>query len=106
MTREELKRHCLKQIEMCEMWARLRGEETHRKIYEEHKLILELLEQEPVLDRVRAEISDNAFSVVNPKDTYEYINVIDLDSIDKIFNKYKSEIDPHESEDNNAEDSN
>ena len=56
MTREELKRHCLKQIENCEMWARLKGEEPHGKIYEEHKLILELLEQEPVLDRVRAEI--------------------------------------------------
>lgn len=47
MTREELKSHCLKQIEGCEMWARLKGEEPHGKIYEEHKLILELLEQEP-----------------------------------------------------------
>lgn len=56
MTREELKRHCLKEIEMCEMWARLKGEETHRKIYEEHNLILELLEQEPILDKIRAEI--------------------------------------------------
>lgn len=47
MTREELKSHCLKQIEGCEMWARLKGEEPHGKIYEEHKLILELLEKEP-----------------------------------------------------------
>lgn len=47
MTREELKAHCLKQIEGCEMWARYKGEEPHGKIYEEHKLILELLEQEP-----------------------------------------------------------
>lgn len=47
MTREELKRHCLKQIENCEMWARYKGEEPHGKVYEEHKLILELLEQEP-----------------------------------------------------------
>ncbi len=47
MTREELKRHCLKQIENCEMWARIRGEEPYRKVYEEHELILELLEQEP-----------------------------------------------------------
>lgn len=29
------------------MWARLKGEEPHGKIYEEHKLILELLEKEP-----------------------------------------------------------
>jgi hypothetical protein len=47
MTREELKAHCLKQVEGCEMWARCKGEEPHGKIYEEHKLILELLEQEP-----------------------------------------------------------
>lgn len=47
MTREELKAHCLKQIEGCEMWARYKGEEPHGKVYEEHKLILELLEQEP-----------------------------------------------------------
>lgn len=50
MTREELKRHCLKQIEGCEMWANYKCEEPHGKIYEEHKLILELLEQEPVKD--------------------------------------------------------
>jgi hypothetical protein len=47
MTREELKAHCKKQIENCEMWARLKGEEPYGKIYEEHQLILELLEQEP-----------------------------------------------------------
>lgn len=46
MTREELKAHCLKQIEGCEMWARLKGEEPRGKVYEEHKLILELLEHE------------------------------------------------------------
>ena len=47
MTREELKAHCEKQIEMCEMWAVSKGKEPNGKIYEEHKLILELLEQEP-----------------------------------------------------------
>lgn len=47
MTREELKAHCEKQIEMCEMWAISKGEKPSGKIYEEHKLILELLEQEP-----------------------------------------------------------
>lgn len=47
MTREELKEHCEKQIENCEMWARCKGEEPHGKVYEEHKLILKLLEQEP-----------------------------------------------------------
>lgn len=47
MTREELKEHCLKQIENCEMWAKFHGEQPHGKVYEEHKLILELLDPEP-----------------------------------------------------------
>lgn len=48
MTREELREHCLRQIEGCEMWAKVKKEEPHGRIYEEHKLILELLEQETV----------------------------------------------------------
>lgn len=52
MTREELKTHCEKQIENCEMWALWKGEEPHGKVYEEHKLILELLEQETVSKEV------------------------------------------------------
>lgn len=52
MTREELKAHCEKQIENCEMWAKHKGEEPHGKVYEEHKLILELLEQETVSKEV------------------------------------------------------
>ncbi len=47
MTREELRKHCENQIKGCEMWASYKGEEPHGKVYEEHKLILELLEQEP-----------------------------------------------------------
>jgi hypothetical protein len=47
MTREALKAHCLNQIEMCKTWAIGKGEEPSGTIYEEHKLILELLEQEP-----------------------------------------------------------
>lgn len=43
-----------------------------------------------VLDKIRAKILDNAFSVVNPYNTYEYINVIDLDSIDEILDEYKA----------------
>ena len=59
MTREELKEHCEKQIENCEMWARYKGEEPHGKVYEEHKLILELLEQEPILDKIREQIKSD-----------------------------------------------
>lgn len=51
MTREELKVHCLKQVEHCEMWAKHNGEEPSGKVYEEHKLILELLEQEPFINK-------------------------------------------------------
>lgn len=47
MTREELKEHCIKQIEQCETWAIHRGEEPSGKVYEEHKAILDILEQEP-----------------------------------------------------------
>ena len=47
MTREQLKEHCKKQIENCEIWATYKGKEPHGEVYEEHKLILELLEQEP-----------------------------------------------------------
>ena len=52
MTREELRNHCEKQIRACEMWAHSQGEEPHGKVYEEHKLILELLEQEPCEDAI------------------------------------------------------
>ena len=65
MTREELKEHCEKQIEMCEMWAISKGEKPSGKIYEEHKLILELLEQEPILDKIRAEIESKREEVSN-----------------------------------------
>ena len=109
MTREELKKHCQKQIEGCEMWARCKGEEPHGKIYEEHKLILELLEQEPVLDKIRAEIWDLQYGDEEKSMTDEdradaYNNAIR--QVIEIIDKYKSKIDPHESEDNDAEDSN
>ena len=70
MTREELKEHCEKQIEMCEMWAISRAEKPIGKIYEEHKLILELLEQEPCEDAV------NRQAVLNT-----------LDNMDKALNE-------------------
>ena len=56
MTREELKKHCEKQIENCERWASYKGEKPCGKVYEEHKLILELLEQESILDGIKADI--------------------------------------------------
>ena len=47
MTREELKEHCKKTVEQCEMWAIHRGEEPSGKVYEEHKAVLDILEQQP-----------------------------------------------------------
>jgi hypothetical protein len=52
MTREELKAHCIRQIEQIEMWAKCKGEKPSGKIYEEHKLILELLEQKSIFDKI------------------------------------------------------
>ena len=88
MTREELKRHCLKQIEGCEMWAKYKDEEPRGRIYEEHKLILELLEQEIVLDKIRAEIKEHA--LINQNLNIDRANALCwcLDVIDR----YKEEV--------------
>ncbi len=43
MTKEELREHCEKQVKYCEMWAENRGQKPSGKIYEEHKLILDLI---------------------------------------------------------------
>jgi len=43
MTKEELREHCEKQVKACEMWAKNRGQEPTGKVYEEHKLILDLI---------------------------------------------------------------
>lgn len=84
MTREELKTHCEKQVEACEMWAKYKGEEPHGKVYEEHKLILELLEQEDVLDKVRVELIQ---AIQNGTLKIENGN----EELFHIFDKYKTE---------------
>lgn len=57
MTREELKEHCKRQIQQFERVEKIMPVTPYDwKRYEEHKLILELLEQEPTLDKIRAEI--------------------------------------------------
>lgn len=48
ITREELKAHCKEQIAKCEaLWAEDEEKLKNHRLYQEHKLILELLEQEP-----------------------------------------------------------
>ena len=69
MTREELKEHCIRQIQQFERVEKIMAVTPNDwKRYEEHKLILELLEQEPcddcisrqaVLDVWRTSYSDN-----------------------------------------------
>lgn len=43
MTKEELREHCEKQVKMCEKWAKVNDREPSGKIYEEHKLVLDLI---------------------------------------------------------------
>ena len=45
MTREELKEHCEKQVEACLDWHKVSGKPLG-KVYEEHKLVLDLLDQD------------------------------------------------------------
>ncbi len=97
MTREELKAHCERQIQQFERVKKIMPTTPNDwKRYEEHKLILELLEQEPILDKIRAEIDE----------VYEELDGCDPDSlgtfacrIDDILDKYKAESEPQESED-------
>jgi ribosomal protein L37E len=86
MTKEELKEHCKKQIERYEFWAKARGENPCGKIYEEHKLILELLEQEPCedcisrqavldyLDKMPSELTSDGRRMVRRRTLEEYIS--------------------------------
>ena len=61
MTREELKEHCERQIQQFERVEQIMPVTLNDcKRYEEHKLILELLEQESILDKIRAEIEQKA----------------------------------------------
>lgn len=61
MTREELKEHCKRQIQQFERVEKIMAVTPNDwKRYEEHKLILELLEQDPVIDKIRAEIEEHA----------------------------------------------
>lgn len=79
MTRNELKEHCERQIRECERYAEAKGEKPSGKVYEEHILILSLLEPVPceycvarkefveaVLDTLRN--MENAFDVLDKLD--------------------------------------
>ena len=103
MTREELKKHCEKQIEMCEFWAIGKGEKPSGKVYEEHKLILELLEQEPFINKpciseevcredkiqVLDKISQEIEQIADKEQEYDKKWAIGLRYAVKIIDKYK-----------------
>lgn len=91
MTREELKKHCEKQIEACEMWAKYKRAEPHGKVYEEHKLILQMLEQEPILDKIT--------ELVEPLRHLSFDEMTETEwQILQVIDKHKAKIKPHESE--------
>ena len=63
MTKEELKEHCKRQIQQFERIEKIMPVTPNDwKRYEEHKLILELLDQEPILEKInkmKYEIADS-----------------------------------------------
>jgi hypothetical protein len=84
MTREELREHCEKQIRGCEYFARERGVEPSGKVYEEHKLILELLEQDSILNKIKSEIQNLRNCSCSCSDGI-------IDDVEDIIDKYKAE---------------
>lgn len=57
MTREELKAHCEEQVATCEaFWAEDEEKLKNHRLYQEHKLILELLEQELCEDCISRQV--------------------------------------------------
>ena len=91
MTREELKEHCKRQVQQFERIEKLMPVTLNDwKRYEEHKLILELLEQEPVIDKIRAEIKDWQTDIHDNEydaDKYDFV----FERIFEIIDEYKAE---------------
>lgn len=74
MTREELKAHCERQIEQFERIEKIMPVTPNDwKRYEEHKLILELLEQESVLDKIKGYINHVKNTGLGKKKSLEFI---------------------------------
>ncbi len=96
MTREELKAHCERQVQQFERVEKIMPVTLNDwKRYEEHKLVLELLEQEPILDKIRAEI-EQVKSIMNDeiinnnrKDLINFVNGLNQSLV--IIDKYKTE---------------
>ncbi len=91
MTREELKAHCERQIQQFERVEKIMPVTPNDwKRYEEHKLILELLEQESTLDKIRAEIMDFEEELFHRPNT-DYSDYAAVRHCVEIIDKYRAE---------------
>lgn len=92
MTREELKVHCERQIQQFERVEKLMPVTPNDcRRYEEHKMVLELLEREqPTLDKIRTEIEEYRDSMRWNSEClikWEAINYV----LEEIIDKYRME---------------
>lgn len=95
MTREELKEHCKRQIQQFERVEKIMPVTPNDwKRYEEHKLVLELLEQELILDKIRSEVAQMDFDF---GDSYNHTSTI-IEMVLEVIDKHKSEIEPQKRE--------
>ena len=85
MTREELAKAIREDYERKGVWACKSTTINMRLDFEMLGIILEALEQEPILDKIRAEIEQDAFRDVSGS-KYIFIN-----RINQIIDKYKGE---------------
>lgn len=83
MTREELKEHCKRQVQRFERVEKLMTVTPNDwKRYEEHKLILELLEQEPCEDAIsRQEVLRLLANSIGKTNTYLQTKVLKMPSV-------------------------
>lgn len=74
MTREELREHCIREIDWFEKFGYKKVMNCFdKKRYEEHKLVLELLEQEPCEDAISRQATVDFLE--NHAETYEDVRV-------------------------------
>jgi hypothetical protein len=67
MTKDELRFHCESQVAQIETWAEWKREKPHGRIYEEHKFILELLDENKLLVETLNECSRKRGKWIPPK---------------------------------------
>ena len=86
-------------IEFGNMWLQVNEDSPNSNTYKFFQMAIKALEQEPVLDKLRAEI-DVARFVDKDTKLCKNVNASGLEVAMKIIDKYKAEIEPQKSEDN------